>query len=412
MNTLRIAEAQTATCALTDNQAERLALLGKQLAGERRWWGSKSAPGDDSRSVFRLTKLFGGSWRIEVGNVVGVVGLPDLTVIVEPKVGMNHFMHLLARSNGMPRVDSSMTALEKGAGLQRLVIEWFVKELDTLFRRGLVKDYVESSERLPYVRGHLNLVATSRQWLQGRILVECEFDDFTENTPFNEYLAAAVSRSIRSRAVDDRLRMRLAYFARELPPVPRHVLEDVDLDELPVRYRHYRHALKYAIDILSGIGRSLESGEQDSGTFLFNSAAVAEGGVRVVLAEALSPLRVVKTGGRHLLPAFVSVNPDLEIGPPPFTGDVKYKLGDRSWNRQDLAQAVLFAAAYKSPHAVIADFAQMELLHSSLKVGDIQVSRLRWVVDDGTDPEESERRFASSARAHMKAAVSQFAHTE
>jgi hypothetical protein len=94
----------------------------------------------------------------------------------------------------------------------------------------------------------------------------------------------------------------------------------------------------------------------------------------------------------------VSVNPDLEIGPPPFTGDVKYKIGDRSWNRQDLAQAVLFAAAYKSPHAVIADFAQMEVLHPSLKVGDIHVSRLRWAIGDGTDPEESERRFAESAR--------------
>jgi len=404
MNTLRIAEARTATHALTDDQAERLALLGKQLAGERRWWGSKSAPSDESRSVFRLTKLFGGSWRIEVGNVVGVVGLPDLTVIVEPKVGMNHFMHLLARSNGMPRVDSSMTSLEGGAGLHRLVIEWFVKELDALFRRGLVKDYVHSSERLPYVRGHVNLVTTSRQWLQGRVLVECEFDDFTENTHFNEYLAAAVSRSIRSRLVDDHLRMRLAYFARELPPVPRHVLE-VDLDRLPVRYRHYQRALKYAIDILTGVGRTFESGEHDSGTFLFNSAAVAEDGIREVLAEALSPLRVVKTGGRHLLPAFVSVNPDLEIGPPPFTGDVKYKLGDRSWNRQDLAQAVLFAAAYKSPHAVIADFAQTALLHTSLKVGDIQVSRLRWAVGDGTDPEESECRFASSARARMEAAT-------
>ncbi|MEV5068701.1 hypothetical protein MRBLMI12_000251 [Microbacterium sp. LMI12-1-1.1] len=408
MKTLRLAEARTATHMLTDDQAGRLALLGKKLAGERRWWGSNGAHSDDSRSVFRLTKLFGGSWRVEVGNVVGVVGLPDLTIIVEPKVGMQHFMHLLARSNGMPRVDSSMTSLEAASGLQRLVIEWFVGELDTLFRRGLVKDYVHSTERLPHVRGHVNLVTTSRQWLQGRVLVDCEFDDFTEATPFNQYLAAAVSQSFRSPAVDDRLRMRLAYFARELPPVSREAWDDVDLDRLPARYRHYRPALKYAIDILTGVGRSLESGDHASGTFLFNSAAVAEDAIREVLAEALAPMRVVKTGGRHLLPAFVSVNPDLEIGPPPFTGDVKYKIGDRSWNRQDLAQAVLFAAAYKSPHAVIADFAQMEVLHPSLKVGDIHVSRLRWAIGDGTDPEDSERRFAESARTHIEGAAPEF----
>ncbi|MFS2242750.1 5-methylcytosine restriction system specificity protein McrC [Microbacterium sp. OR16] len=401
MKTLRLAEARTATHALTDDQAGRLALLGKKLAGERRWWGNSGAHSDDSRSVFRLTKLFGGSWRVEVGNVVGVVGLPDLTIIVEPKIGMQHFMHLLARSNGMPRVDSSMTSLEGALGLQRVIIEWFVGELDDLFRRGLVKDYVHSSARLPVVRGHVDLVTTSRQWLQGRVLVDCEFDDFTETTPFNQLLAAAVSQSIRSPAVDDRLRMRLAYFARELPPASSQA-RDVDLERLPARYRPYKPALKYAMDLLTGVGRSLESGDHASGTFLFNSAAVAEDAIREVLAEALAPMRVVKTGGRRLLPAFVSVNPDLEIGPPPFTGDVKYKIGDRSWNRQDLAQAVLFAAAYKSPHAVIADFAQMEVLHPSLKVGDIQVSRLRWAIGDGTDPEDSERRFAESARAHIE----------
>lgn len=402
MKTLRLTEARTATHTLTDDQAARLALLGMSLAGERRWWGSNGAHGDDSQSVFRLTKLFGGGWRVEVGNVVGVVGLPDLTIIVEPKIGMQHFMHLLARSNGMPRVDSSLTSLEAASGLQRLVIEWFVGELDTLFRRGLVKDYVHSSERLPVVRGHVNLVTTSRQWLQGRVLVDCEFDDFTETTPFNQFLAAAVSQSIRSPAVDDRLRMRLAYFARELPPASSQAREDVDLERLPARYRHYKPALKYAMDILTGFGRSLESGDHASGTFLFNSAAVAEDAIREVLAEALAPMRVAKTGGRRLLPAFVSVKPDLEIGPPPFTGDVKYKIGDRSWNRQDLAQAVLFAAAYKSPHAVIADFSQMEVLHPSLKVGDIQVSRLRWAIGDGTDPEDSERRFAESARTHIE----------
>lgn len=405
MKTLRLAEARAAIHPLTDDQAEKLTLLGKKLAGERRWWGSNLTGIDDSRSVFRLTKLFGGSWRVEVGNVVGVVGLPDLTVIVEPKIGMQHFAHLLARSNGMPRVDSSITSLEAALGLQRLVIEWFVAELDSLFRRGLVKDYVHSSERLPYVRGHVDLVTTSRQWLQGRVLVDCEFDDFTEATPINQYLAAAVFGSMRSPAVDARLRMRLAYFARELPSVSREALEDIDLDRLPARYRHYQRALKYATDILTGVGRALESGEHVSGTFLFNSAAVAEGGIREVLTQALAPMRVVKTGGRHLLPAFVSVNPDLEIGPPPFTGDIKYKIGDRGWNRHDLAQAVLFAAAYKSSHAVIADFAETQLLHPFLRVGDIQVSRLRWAIGDGTDPEDSERHFAESARAFMEATV-------
>ena len=291
-------------------------------------------------------------------------------------------------SNGLPRVDSSPTSLEAAPDLERLVIEWFVAELDGLFRRGIVRDYVSTSERLPYVRGHVNLASTSRQWLQGKVVADCEFEDFTEDTPLNRYLAAAALQARRSPWIDDGIRARLSYAARELPAPHPEALPHVDVENLPARYRHYQRPMKYATDILTGVGRSLESGDQASGTFLFNSAAVVEDGIRTVLADGLRLRVVQKTGGRYLLPAFVSVNPDLELGPPPFTGDVKYKIGDRSWNRQDLAQAVLFAAAYKSPHAIITDFVEREPSHRPLNVGDIQVSRLRWVVGEGTDPEK------------------------
>lgn len=404
MRTLRISEARATTQSFTDEQAAALAHLGVSLASQRRWWGAADL-GSGGGSVFRLTRLYGGSWRIDVGNVVGVVGLPDLTLIIEPKIGMGHFRHLLARSNGLPRVDSSPTSLDAAPDLQRLVIEWFVSELDALFRRGIVRDYVSTSERLPYVRGHVNLTSTSRQWLQGKVVADCEFEDFTEDTPLNRYLATAALQASRSPWINDRTRARLAYAARELPaprPVPQ---PDVDIENLPARYRHYKRPVKYAIDILAGVGRSLESGDQASGTFLFNSAAVVEDGIRTVLTDGLRPLRVVKTGGRYLLPAFVSVNPDLEFGPPPFTGDVKYKIGDRSWNRQDLAQAVLFAAAYKSPHAIITDFVERDSSHRQLNVGDIQVSRLRWVVGEGTDPEESEHLFVNAAQDRMRSSM-------
>lgn len=404
MRTLRIEEARSTTQVLSDEQAAMLTRLGGVLVGERRWWG-ESSPDTSSGSVFRLTRLYGGSWRIEVGNVVGVVGLPGLTLIIEPKIGADHFQHLLARSNGLPRVDSASSYLATGVGLQRLVIEWFVSELNALFRRGVVRDYVDAADRLPYVRGHVNLASTSRQWLQGRAVADCEFEDFTEDTAHNCYLAAAIEYARRSPWIDESLRARLAYAARELPhPRPDPLLK-IELDNLPPRYKGYRKPLKYAVDILSGVGRAFDSGIESSGTFLFNSAAVAEEGIRVVLAAGLHPMRVVKTGGRQLLPSFVSVNPDLEFGPPPFTGDVKYKVGDRSWNRQDLAQAVLFAAAYKSPQAFITDFVTPSTSHPTLVVGDIRVNRLRWAVGQGTEPEESERSFVENAKAMMSSAM-------
>jgi hypothetical protein len=157
------------------------------------------------------------------------------------------------------------------------------------------------------------------------------------------------------------------------------------------------------MDILAGSGRRLAEGEHLAGTFLLNSALVAEEGMRAVLADGLAPVGVVKTGGRMLLPALVSVNPDLEIGPPPFTGDVKYKVGNRSWNRQDLAQSVLFAAAYRSRRAIIADFTEHPSPPRTLHVGDIQVSRVRWHVGPGSEPSTSEASILAQIRQQLGA---------
>jgi len=405
MKTLHIRESTTTTHPLSDEQATSLAHLGVTLASDRKWWGASDSD-EKARSVFRLTKLYDGNWRVEVGNVVGVVGLPGLTLIVEPKIGMAHFQHLLARSRGLPpTIDTSETSLGAAADLHRLVIEWFVRALERLLRRGLVRDYVDASDRIAFVRGHVRLTSTSRQWLQGRIVVDCEFEDFTEDTPANGFLAAAVLRAQRSSAIDDRLRSRLAHLARELPPPRFPAVAEIDTANLPRRYAHYRGALDYAADILAGVGRALDTGDKLSGTFLLNSAAVVEDGIRSVLSSGLHPIRVVKTGGRRLLPAFVSVNPDLEIGPPPFTGDVKYKIGDRGWNRQDLAQAVLFAAAYKSPRAIITDFVERDISSAALQVGEIQVSRLHWRVGHDVEPAESERQFVEVARQQLRGSL-------
>lgn len=407
MRTIHLPEAKTSTVKLTDDQANALIRVGNQLSGQTLWWGS-SADDDQERSVFRLTKTFDGRWQVKVANVVGVVGLPGLTLVIEPKIGIEHFVYLLARAKERPRVSRSNAALESANDLQRLVVEWFLLELQLLIRAGLVRDYVEAEDALAFVRGHVDLTATSRRWLGGKLGVDCRFEDFTEDTPLNRTLAAAAEYAIMSPWVDEQLRRAIRQALTELPaPRPEPVRQWTNGDFGP-RDRHYLPAIQYAMDILNGTGRRLATGDVTSGTFLINSAQVAEEGIRTVIAEALAPVPVVKTGGRHLLPERVAVRPDLEIGPPPFTGDVKYKLGDRSWNRQDLAQSVLFAAAYRSQHAVIADFVDDDLDARMLEVGDIRVSRVRWRIGTNQDPIDSESSLIRQLTSQLGGALSEW----
>jgi len=389
MTTVYLPEARASLAVLSDDQALALTTLGVQLAGEAEWWGS--SPEDEAnRSVIRPTKQPDGRWLIEVGNVVGVVGLPNLTIIIEPKVGIDHFAHLLSRARSAERVSVARSSLGSADDLQRLVVKWFVLELDSLLRMGLVRDYVDTSDALAFVRGHVNLGPTSRSWLSGRLSVDCSYEDFTEDTPLNRTLAAAAQHAARSPWVDESLRQDLLRILRQLPHPGFGAIPHWRAGEFPPRERHYSRAIRYAQDVLAGSGRRLADGDDVAGTFLMNSARVAEEGIRAVLAAGLAPTRVLKTGGRKLLPDLVAVQPDLEIGPPPFTGDVKYKIGGRSWNRQDLAQSVLFAAAYRSQQAVIADFTDLPSAARTLFVGDIRVTRVRWEVGPGTTPASSE----------------------
>jgi hypothetical protein len=96
--------------------------------------------------------------------------------------------------------------------------------------------------------------------------------------------------------------------------------------------------------------------------------------------SGLKPIKVTNEG-RVLLPTSLRVNPDLTIARPPFTADVKYKKVKDGWVRQDLAQAVFFAAAYKSPIAAVLSFGLSDVSLPEVPVGAIKVSSVLWRTD-------------------------------
>jgi hypothetical protein len=87
------------------------------------------------------------------------------------------------------------------------------------------------------------------------------------------------------------------------------------------------------------------------------------------------------------------VNPDLTIARPPFTADVKYKKIKDNWIRQDLAQAVFFAAAYNSPIAAVLSFGLSEVSLPQVPVGSIKVSSVLWRTD--IEPELAAERVVN-----------------
>ena len=81
------------------------------------------------------------------------------------------------------------------------------------------------------------------------------------------------------------------------------------------------------------------------------------------------------------------MTPDLLFAPLGVVGDVKYRLGDGSWQRSDVYQAAAFATAFRAPHALVVGFRVKEVLPPSpAGVGDVTLSSVYWDARPGTRP--------------------------
>lgn len=77
----------------------------------------------------------------------------------------------------------------------------------------------------------------------------------------------------------------------------------------------------------------------------------------------------------------MTVNPDLVFGKDFAVADVKYKLGEPDWNRQDLYEVVAFSAAVGTAEAAIVTFRDTESEGlPDVQIGNFRVIELAWPV--------------------------------
>ncbi|WP_169514024.1 5-methylcytosine restriction system specificity protein McrC [Agromyces subbeticus] len=373
-----------------------------QLGNNRAWWGDdRTDPDRDPPRIAELDRLADGLARVRIRNVVGVLAVPGLELIVAPKIPSDHFLYLLEYALlGAVRHQRGPAALSAGSGLKRLVVRWYIDALERLVAQGLAKGYTAQRAELDHIRGSIDSTTMLRSWYAGRVRISCEFEEFSEDTPANRYLSYACQLLLAGGSVSDDDFVRLRAMSVRLPRAIRG--RDPERPVLNPREHQYREAVSLAQDIITATGRDLLGGDRAASTFAIYTPRVIEDGIRNALTFTLEPIQVRKTGGRRLVPSFVMVRPDLELGPPPFTGDIKYKLGGTSWNRGDLAQAVLFATAYRSPRAVVIDFVDVDSPRDvRLDVGEVAIYRAAWRCGAGWAPEDSLRDLTGALLASI-----------
>lgn len=369
---------------LSEDEARGLRSLGRQLASSANWWGSDveddelSVIDEESteRTVIRCHSDGDEGYRLYVADGVGAVRVGDLVLIVQPKIEMEHLLHLLAASGELPVLDSTAVQIAEGVSLRELMARWYIGLLERLLERGLRRDYRPLAESLRYIRGHVNPVRTAQALLIGRIEAECEFEEFDEDTPLNRVLLAAAEQLVREAGLGGDLRRRAQRLKFRLDGIG--PLQSGDLAATLDRVTaHYSDAIILARALLQHHHRSLATGEAASWAFLVRTPKAVERGLVTLMNRLLAPDYKMRPRRRHVGPG-VTVNPDIVIDESGAIADVKYKVTSKKWRRNDLYQIVAFAEAFGTERAALIDFAKENQCTPMLQVGGIAIMNLTW----------------------------------
>lgn len=130
---------------------------------------------------------------------IGYINLPERRIIIDPKhhgVDLRHIIRIyyFLYASDSTDLDDPIYDIDSGSNFD--VIENFVKELDTVIKKGLPVEYKNSRESLQYLRGNVNIVNTlMNKKLGKREIFDCSFDELSHDVPINQVFYKALFKA-------------------------------------------------------------------------------------------------------------------------------------------------------------------------------------------------------------------------
>lgn len=299
----------------------------------------------------------GGGYDVEATSWIGTVAMGTLRLRIRPKISIDRVLFLVSYAlDPSSWTDDDVPFGEQDTLLEAMAPGFLVLTRRTL-ARGLRRGYREREEALQTVRGRLRFDDQLRKRFGRFPPAEVSYEEFTEDTPENRILLAAIERLGRLQPRSREIRRGLRRLRARLQGVSLIDYRNRPLPEITFNRlnHHYRPAVRLAALILRNSSIAHESGPVRSSGFLLNMNRVFEDFVYVALREALGLTETSfpqECAGRRL---YLDKNRDVQLKPdlswwregrPVFVGDVKYKdLEDDSARPSDLYQLVAYLTA-------------------------------------------------------------------
>ncbi len=310
-------------------------------------------------SLLRVSPLGEGRFGIRTRSHVGTVALPSLQLLIRPKIAIRNVLYLLAYAQGID-FDEGEFPYEVD-DLAEAVAWWFDREAERAARFGLPHDYLDRSEALTTIRGRIALERQIALRPGQLVPIECDFQDYSEDTALNRVVKAAHERLLQMPGLERALAKRLRHRARVVFGDVRSVAHHAAVPELSLAWRHreWRAAYVLARMILAGTGIRDALGSVHAAPFTVDMNVVFQQFMAAVVRERLGATGGTLAAGRRLwltepgtradgveVPQ-VPILPDLVVqrdGRPVALADLKYKglPGGAGWESRDAYQLLAY----------------------------------------------------------------------
>ena len=218
-------------------------------------------------------------------STIGAVEVGDLSVLIEPKIGIPQVLSLACYAIGKVRFQPEDFDFPEQCALPDALAVALTSHARRAFARGLLHGYRTEEEALYTVRGRIRFDDQLRRRSGVPLPVEVRYDEFTDDVLANRLVKAAAYRL-------GRMRLRAPAARRNLGRVAA-MLEEVSLVEFPphdvpaVRYdrlnEHYRGVVELSRLILRHGAFETGRGNVRANGFLMN--------MNIVFQEFVTELR-------------------------------------------------------------------------------------------------------------------------
>ena len=316
------------------------------------------------------------TYYLRPDSTVGAVEIGDLSVLIEPKIGVPRVLSLACYAIGKVRFQPEDFGYREEHTLPDALAIALTRQARLAFARGLLHGYRDEEDVLYTVRGRIRFDDQLRRRFGTPFPVEVSFDEFTADIIANQLVKAATRRlrlsPLRSRAARRNLGW-LASILDEVSPVefPRGRVPEVQFDRLN---EHYRGVVELSRLILRHGAFETGRGEIQASGFLMDMNAVFQEFVTQALREALGTSSLLfreKEIDSLDDEDGVGLRPDLTWWRDSrcvFVGDVKYKnLTGTRVPAGDIYQMLAYATASNLPGGMLI-YAQGEAKSGSYRI--------------------------------------------